>query len=198
LIVTRWSAVALVIGVASACDYTPDPTPVPSPSVTGGSTAPVVVVPAPTVTPIPTISPVPVPSSAFKIVLATPEDTSIIRLPSDPSVKVPRPILEFEFTYPQSLTLDSTHTDIEIGLRSRTFECLWTDVDYITRLDRDDAVYIANTVARFRTGPWRRRNPSSGCAPNRFTTDQVAFVLWTTPGEGTPYVVPMGWSFVPN
>ena len=195
------AAIALLVAVASACDYTPDPTPAPSPrpSVTTSDGVQVILVPVPSQTPNPIVSAVPVPSSPpFKIVLATPQDTSTIRLPIDPSENLRRPILEFEFTYPQSLTLDDAHTDIVIELQSRGFECMGTALRYATRLDRDDSVYLANSVARFRTGLWRRRNPNSGCAPNAFTTDQVVFVLWATPAQGQVYGVPMGWNFVPN
>jgi hypothetical protein len=195
------SALALVLGLAWACDYTPELPPAPAltprPSAAPNSGGvPVIVVPIPNQTPLP--GPVP-PSAPFRIVLATPEETSTIKLPSDPSEKLRRPILDFEFRYPQALTLDNAHANIQVSLRSRGLDCLWTDLGYATRLDRDDSVYVANSVARFRTGPWQQRNQGTRpCALDAFTTDQLVFHLTTTPGSAAPFTLFTGWNFVSN
>jgi len=207
--VKHGTAIALALALAWACDYTPDlppaPSPSPRPSGTTGGAVPVVVLPI--VSPVPGSTPVPIPvpvsGSAFKIVLATPPAYSTINV-TDSSAAVHRPTLDFEFRYPQNLTLDDDFANIEIGLflssKFGDYECLHTDLGHSIRLDREDKAYVANSVALFRTGIWHRtfgalcgREP-----PSSFTTDQVRFLL--TPDVSHPFqigtfVVPMQWTF---
>jgi hypothetical protein len=199
-----WPAIGLVVG-AWACDYTPElppaPAPTPRPSAATGGSVPVVVVPIASPGPGQTPQPVPVPGgSSFKIVLATPPEYSTINLTDRYLAEWHRPTLDFEFRYPANLTLDDDFTNIEISLVLRGHDCLRTDLGHSIRLDREDKVYVANSVARFRTGIWRRAY-GGYCAheaPTSFTTDQVRFLL--TPDVSRPFgfaifLVPMQWTF---
>jgi hypothetical protein len=204
LIARRWSAIALVLGFAWACDYTPDLPPAPPttprpPDPTGGA-IPVVVIPVPAQTPMPIPVPTgaPVPSSGpIRIVSTTPEEFGTIRFSPDRSVRPRRPIIDFELRYPQSLTLDNAHTNIRLSLVSRGRECLSTDLGYATRLDRNDTVYVANTVARFQTGPWVWLVPPVACG-GAFATEFV----WYTVGPNLPAIddytssVAITWNFL--
>jgi hypothetical protein len=67
-----------------------------------------------------------------------------LRLPLDRNEDFPWPIIQFQFTYPRDLTLGRGHTNFVLGLTSNGTECLATQLDVATRLDRDDGVYIAN------------------------------------------------------
>lgn len=200
-----WTAIALAVGLASACDYTPElppaPATTPRPSPATGGSVPVIVVPVASPGPGQTPRPEPVPSeSRFKIVLATPPEYSTINLTDNFSAAVHRPTLDFEFRYPLNLTLDDDHTNIEISLVLRDYECLQTDLGHSIRLDREDKVYVANSVALFRTGIWRRAFGAfcSHVPPTSFTTDQIQFRL--TPDVSHPFQisifrVPMQWTF---
>jgi hypothetical protein len=164
---------------------------------------PVVVVPVPAQTPLPvTPSPAPTDGSSplgrVRIVATTPEAGGTILVSRDASVRTRRPIIDFEFTYPQSLTLDNAHTNIQLLLVDRGVGCLMTDLGYATRLDRDDAVYVANSVARFRTGPWVSRVSPSRCGPgSSFSTQMVWYAVGSDPDrEGYDGYVFMDWNFV--
>jgi len=201
-----WLAIALVVG-ASACDYTPElppaPAPTPRPSAATEGGIPVIVVPVASPGPGQTPQPGPVSALAmFKIVLATPSQYSTINLTASTAAAVHRPTLDFEFRFPVNLTLDDDFTNIEIALlieRSNS-TCLTTDLGHSIRLDRDDKVYLANSVALFRTGIWRR-NFGASCARlsgSSFTTNQVLFKL--TPDVAYTQeiwnFIPMQWTFV--
>jgi hypothetical protein len=205
LIVKHWPAIVLVLGLAWACDYTPDlppaPAPTPRPSAATEGSIPVIVLPVASPEPGQTPQPVPVPvGSSFKIVLATPPEYSTINLTDSYFAEWHRPTLDFEFRYPVNLTLDDDFTNIEISLVLRGYDCLRTDLGHSIRLDREDKVYLANSVALFRTGIWRRAfgGYCAHVAPTSFTTDQVQFRL--TPDVSHPFqistfLVPMQWSF---
>jgi hypothetical protein len=199
-----WTATVLVLGLGWACDHTSEPAPVPSPSPTIVNGVPVIIVPA-SPRPVPSPTPVPgFPGSMFAIVLATPPERSTIDLTPGFVGAMRRPILDFEFRYPQNLTLDDDFTNIEIallgGLGNDGATCLWTDLSHSLRLDRDDKVYVANSVARFRTGNWRLTFGSycSRFFSSSFTTSRVLFTL--TPDVSQPResftVIPMVWTFV--
>ena len=181
-------AIALALTLGWGCgDYTPDvPTPSPSPR------------PAPAVSGAAPVFVVPVPVAAFKIVAVAPDTTTTVKLPRDPFERTRSVTLEFTFTWHQPLILDNAHTNIQVALVDRGVECLGTDLGYATRLDRDDSVYVANSVARFRTGNWVRRDLRFFECQRSFTTDHVLFKLGPNVpliGE-TSYFVPMGWTFV--
>jgi hypothetical protein len=199
-----WAAVALILGLAWACDYTPElppaPATTPRPSPAPGSSIPVIVVPISSPGPGPSPGQFPPAGSTFRIVMATPPEFGTINLP-DHFAAVHRPILDFEFRYPQNLTLDDDFTNIEISLLSGTAdansECLRTDLGHSIRLDREDKVYLANSVALFRTGTWV--GPTcSGRVHSSFTTSTVFFKL--TPDVSRPAelwtFIPMEWTFV--
>jgi hypothetical protein len=208
LTLKHWPLIGGALVLAGACDYTPElppapaTTPRPSPA-TGG--APVVVVPISSPAPGQTPQPFPVPAgSSFKIVLSTPPEYSTINLTDRFFAEWHRPTLDFEFQYPQNLTLDDDFTNIEIALvfvsRFDTPECLRTDLAHSIRLDREDKVYLANSVALFRTGIWRRGfgGYCGHVAPASFITDHVQFRL--TPSVSYPfqiftYLIPMQWTF---
>jgi hypothetical protein len=159
LIVKHWPAIALVFGLAWACDYTPElppaPATTPRPSPATDGSIPVIVLPVPSPEPGQTPQPVPV-GSSFKIVLATPPEYSTINLTDSYFAEWHRPTLDFEFRYPVNLILDDDFTNIEISLVLRGYDGLRTDLGHSIRLDREDKVYLANSVALFRTGIWRR------------------------------------------
>jgi hypothetical protein len=193
------TAIALILTIGWGCDYTPGPTPASSPSPSSTESQgqqPIVIVPIPN----PGLDVPPGPStSVFKIVLATPPVDATINLPASPVAPVHRPTLDFEFKYPQNLTLDDDFTNIEITLLRNNTQCLGTDLGHSIRLDREDKVYVANSVALFRTGTWRRGfGPSCVGRGNTFTTDQVRFTL--TPNVSrtgqTSVSIPMEWNFV--
>jgi hypothetical protein len=165
----------------------------------------VVVIPVPTQTPLPVVpSPAPRPlppgltAGPIRIVAVEPEANSVIRLPPDFSEGTRSLALEFEFVWPQSLTLDNRRTNIQLALSGPLGECLGTDLGYATRLDRGDSVYVANSVARFRTGTWFRRDVQFLECGFSFKTDRVKFTV----GPGLPtidaasYFVSLGWNFV--
>ena len=204
------AAVALVFTFGWGCDYTPDLPPgrlSPTPAPVAGGAIPVIVVPVPTQTPLagaPSPVPRPVPprlpvtSGPFRIVAVEPEANTLIRLPQDFSERTRALTLEFEFIWPEPLTLDNSHTNIQISLLGPLGECLGTDVGYATRLDRGDSVYVANSVARFRTGSWYRRDLRLLECGFSFNTDHVKFRL----GPSVPtideasYFFSMGWDFM--
>jgi hypothetical protein len=66
------------------------------------------------------------------------------------------------------------------------------------RLDRNDAVYVANSTARFRTGFWVMRDIAQYRCGTAFTTDQVAFTMGPNLSftVGLPATVNTGWSFM--
>jgi hypothetical protein len=199
-----WIAIALALSLAWACDYTPDlppdRSPPPGPSPTTGGSIPVVVVPIASPGPGPAPRPEPVPSgSTFRIVMATPAAHSTINLPDSRTVH--RPTLDFEFRYPLNLTLDDDYTNFEIelltGAEGSYAHCLRTDLGHSIRLDREDKVYLANSVALFRTGTWTGPN-CSGRVHSSFTTSTVFFNLTpdvTRPSELWTFI-PMEWTFV--
>jgi hypothetical protein len=186
------------------CDYTPElPTPASTPAPTAvppGGSVPVVVVPLPTQTPVPGVSPVPPggsnPVASVKIVATVPPPGETITVSGDASVRTRRPIIDFEFTSPRSLTLDNAHTNIQLVLFSRA-GCLTTDLGYATRLDRADTVYVANSVARFRTGNWLWRISPNRCGGSSFSTQFVFYAVGENdPDRAYDGYVETGWSFV--
>jgi hypothetical protein len=191
------TAIALLLTLGWGCGHAPTPTPASSPSPPQQPGVIIERVPSPD--PVP--GPVPAPAGTFKIVLATPAEHSTISLSSNFAAPVQRPILDFEFRYPVNLVLDDDFTNIEISLligdSGNNSECLGTDLAHAIRLDRDDKVYLANSVALFRTGAWRRA-PSGGCGDSSFTTRLVSFKL--TPVVSQPRelwtFLPMEWDFV--
>ena|SRR5687767_7615112 len=149
----------------------------------GGSSSP---------TTSPTPAPTPTPLGTFAILSATPAAGGSITLPVAPGDGVRSPTLEFQFTTPRDLTLGVGNTNFQVALRRAGTECQATQIAYSTRLDRNDGVYLANSVARFRTGFWVIRDiPAHRCGTS-FTTDQVVFNL----GQDFETTVNMGWSFV--
>lgn len=155
----------------------------------GGYTAP---------TPAPT--PTPTPLATFTIVSATPAAGSTISLPVSPGDGSLSPALEFTFSYPQDLTLGVGRTNFQVALlRAGTgTECMATQIAYSARLDRNDGVYVANSVARFRTGFWVMRDiPQYRCGTS-FTTDRVVFTLGPDLpfNPGLPGAANTGWNFV--
>jgi hypothetical protein len=150
--------------------------------------------------PTPAPTPTPTPTATFTIVSATPAAGSTISLPVSPGDGSLSPTLEFTFTYPQDLTLGVGRTNFQVALlRAGTgTECMATQIAYSTRLDRNDGVYVANSVARFRTGFWVIRDiPQHRCGTT-FTTDQVVLNLGPNLPftGGLPAVVNTGWNFV--
>jgi hypothetical protein len=149
----------------------------------------------------PTAAPTPaIPPATFTIVSATPAAGTSISLPVNPGAGSRTPTIEFQFTYPQDLTLGVGNTNFQVALlQSGTgTECMATQIAYSTRLDRSDNVYLANSAARFRTGFWVMRDiPQYRCGAS-FTTDKVVFNL----GQGLsftgglPATVNTGWAFV--
>jgi hypothetical protein len=166
-----WTAIALAVGLGWGCDNTPDPSPVPSPSATTSGGIPIVIVPVGRTSPVPVPRPVPsTPGATFAVVLATPPASSTINLTGGDTAKIYRPTLDFEFRYPQNLTLDDDFTNIEIMLLSGTG---------ITNLECHGQ-YCGPTV------------------PSSYTTNRILFRL--TPDVANPNElrtsVPMGWTFV--
>jgi ABC-type transport system substrate-binding protein len=168
-----WSAIALALtlGCGGSTSVTAPPSPAPSAS--------------------------PTPSATFAIVSAQPAAGSSIVLPSTPGEGTLAPTLEFQFTYPRDLTLGVGRTNFQVGLVRSGTECLATQIAYATRLDRADGVYVAGSVARFRTGTWVIRDPAQFRCGTAFTTEQVVFNLGPDlpVSAGLPAVVTMGWSF---
>ena len=162
-------ALALTVACGDSTDPTPAPTPVPTPSVT------------------------------FTIVRVMPTAGSTILLPLDPGFGARSPTIEFEFTYPQDLTLGVGGTNFQVALvRSGSgTECMATQIAYATRLDRNDAVYVANSTARFRTGFWVMRDIAQYRCGTAFTTDRVVFNLGPNLPftVGLPATVNMSWNF---
>jgi hypothetical protein len=211
LTVTARVVFALVLTFGWGCDYTPDlppgrPSPTPIPAASGGG-IPVIVVPVPAQTPLPVVpspTPRPVPPGGvvafgpFKMVVIEPAANSLIKLPRDFFEGTRSLALEFEFIWAEPLTLDNRRTNIQISLLGPRGECLGTDLGYATRLDRGDSVYVANSVARFRTGTWFRRDLTYGECGFSFSTDHVRFKLGpNVPALGdVSYTVSMGWDFV--
>ena len=160
-----------------------------------------IVLPVPAQTPIPGApSPVPGdtnPAGPIKIVATTPAPGETIAISGNPSQRTRRPIIDFEFTSPQSLTLDNAHTNIQLLLVSRGLGCLTTDLGYATRLDRNDTVYVANSVARFRTGDWVWRISPVRCGGSSFSTQFVFYAVGETePDQAYDGQVETGWTFV--
>jgi hypothetical protein len=95
-----WIAIALVLGLAPACDYTPNLPPAPAPSATtaGGVVVVPVASPGPAPIPVPVPSPgeFPPPGSTFTIVMATPPELSTINLTDSSVAQVHRPTLDDE------------------------------------------------------------------------------------------------------
>jgi len=203
------TALALVLTLGWGCDYTPDLPPAPpSPKASavppGSGSIPVIVVPVPAPTPMPGVpSPVPPdnsdPVGPIRIVATTPAADETITVSRDSSARTRRPIIDFEFKSPQSLTLDNTHTNIQLLLVGQGFGCLATDLGHATRLDRDDNVYVANSVARFRTGPWEWRvHPlTCGLGSSVFSTQYVFYAVGPNqPDQSYGGQVTIGWHFV--
>jgi hypothetical protein len=203
------TAIALVLTLGWGCDYTPDlppapPSPKASAVPSGSSSIPVIVVPVPAQTPLPVVpSPVPpdnsTPAGPIRIVATTPAADETITVSRDSSVRTRRPIIDFEFTSAQSLTLDNAHTNIQLLLVGQGVGCLATDLGHATRLDRDDNVYVANSVARFRTGPWEWRVPPLACGrgSSSFSTQYVFYATGPNrPDQGYNGQVAVSWNFV--
>jgi hypothetical protein len=170
-----WTAVALALTLGCGGSYsTPTSTPTPSPTAS------------------------PTPSATFTLVGATPAAGASISLPTSPGEGSLSPTLEFQFTYPRDLTLGVGNTNFQVGLSRGGTECMATQIAYATRLDRDDGVYVANSVARFRTGFWVMRDIAQYRCGAAFTTDQVSFNLGPNlpVSAGLPALVNTGWSFV--
>ena len=203
------TAIALVLTLGWGCDYTPDLPPAPpSPKVSavppGSGSIPVIVLPVPAQTPLPVVpSPVP-PSGPFpvgpvRIVATTPAADETITVSRDSSVRTRRPIIDFEFTSPESLTLDNAHTNIQLLLVGQGFGCLATDLGHAMRLDRDDTVYVANSVARFRTGPWEWRVSPLTCGRGSsfFSTQYVFYAVGPSePDQAYSGLAEKSWNFV--
>ena len=128
----RWTAAVLTLTLAC-----------------GGSSTP---------TSAPTPAPTPTPSATFTIVGATPAAGGTVSLPPTPGEGSRSPTVDFQFTYPRDLTLGVGNTNFQVALSKGSVECMATQIAYSTRLDRDDGVYVANSVARFRTGFWVQRD----------------------------------------
>ena len=111
-----------------------------------------------------------------------------------------RPYLSggLEFTYPRDLTLGVGNTNFQVALLRGGTECMATQIAYATRLDRNDAVYVANSTARFRTGFWVMRDIAQYRCGTAFTTDQVTFNMGPNLPftGGLPATVNTSWSFV--
>ena len=73
-----------------------------------------------------------------------------------------------------------------------------TQIAYATRLDRDDGVYVANSVARFRTNFWVQRDIAQYRCGTTFTTDQLSFNMGPSlpVSAGLPALANTGWNFV--
>jgi hypothetical protein len=200
--------IALALTLGWGCDYTPDLPPAPPSPQAAASAAPsgaipVIVVPVPAQTPRPVVpSPVPpdgpFPVGPVRIVATTPAADETITVSRDSSVRTRRPIIDFEFTSPQSLTLDNAHTNIQLLLVGQGFGCLATDLGHAMRLDRDDTVYVANSVARFRTGPWEWRvSPlTCGLGSFHFSTQYVFYAVGPAqPDQAYSGLAEKGWNF---
>jgi hypothetical protein len=174
------TVVALTLCLGWGCDYTPN-----APSTKASPNGPVqVIAPAPAF-------------ATFSVLSAFPPEAAVqLRLPLDRNEDFPWPIIQFQFTYPRDLTLGRGHTNFVLGLTSNGTECLATQLDVATRLDRDDGVYIANSVARFRTGMWAIRGRDCGLS---FRTDRVTFNMGPLPvAAGLPLYRDIVWFFVPD
>jgi hypothetical protein len=149
----------------------------------------------PTSTPTPT--PAPTPSATFAIVSATPAAGGTISLPPTPGEGSRSPTVDFQFTYPRDLTLGVGNTNFQIALSKGGVECMATQIAYSTRLDRDDGVYVANSVARFRTTFWVQRDIAQYRCGTTFTTDQLSFNMGPNlpVSAGLPALVNTGWNF---
>jgi hypothetical protein len=149
-------------------------------------------------TPTSTPTPAPTPSATFTIVSATPAAGGTITLPPTPGEGSRSPTIDFQFTYPRDLTLGVGNTNFEVALSKGGVECMATQIAYSTRLDRDDGVYVANSVARFRTGFWVQRDIAQYRCGTTFTTDQLSFNMGPNlpVSAGLPALVNTGWSFV--
>jgi hypothetical protein len=156
----------------------------------GGST---MSTPAPAPTPTAALTP----SATFAILSTTPAAGGSIPLPSSPGGGSLSPTIDFQFTYPADLTLGVGRTNFQVALSRGGTECMATQIAYATRLDRDDGIYVANSVARFRTGFWVMRDIAAYRCGTSFTTDQVSFNMGPNLpiSAGLPAVANTGWNF---
>jgi hypothetical protein len=120
-------------------------------------------------------------------------------LPLTPGEGLTSPTIDFQFSYPRDLTLGVGRTNFQVALLDRVSgtECMATQIAYATRLDRDDGVYVANSIARFRTGFWVLRDIAQYRCGTSFTTGQVTFNLGPDLplAAGLPATVNTGWTF---
>jgi hypothetical protein len=174
------TAAALTLCLGWGCDYTPN-APTTSTTPSPGSVQ---------------VNPVgPATLATFAILNVFPPQAIQLFLPLDRSEEYPRPNIEFQFTYPRDLSLGVRQTNFVLGLTSNGTECLATEFANATRLDSNDGVYIANSVARFRTGRWVIRGNQCGA---RFRTDRVTFNMGPLPvAAGLPLYQDAVWFFAP-
>ena len=146
-----------------------------------------------------TPTPTPTPAASFTILNATPAAGATITLPLTPGEGLTSPIIDFQFSYPQDLTLGVGRTNFQVALLDRVSgtECMATQIAYARRLDRSDGVYLANATARVRTGFGVRRDIAQYRCGTSFTTGQVTFNLGPDlpTSAGLPATVNTGWTF---